>query len=84
MKIVNYSHPSSGFFANRNKVKQALLQGPLVTTLTVYSDFLSYGSGVYKHEAGEAEGGHAVSIVGYDDEKGAWLIRNSWSSAIRN
>lgn len=25
-----------------------------------------------------AGGGHAMLIVGYDDNKGAWLVRNSW------
>jgi hypothetical protein len=60
-------------------VKAALAKGPLVTTLTVYTDFLAYSSGVYKHVTGKAEGGHAVSIVGYDDTQKAWLIRNSWS-----
>jgi len=30
-------------------------------------------------DAGDLLGdGHAVAIVGYDDERGAMLIRNSW------
>lgn len=39
---------------------------------------MTYAGGVYKHVTGGALGGHAVSIVGYDDSKQAWLIRNSW------
>ena len=31
--------------------------------------------------AAAQKGGHAVSIVGYDDSKNAWLIRNSWNTA---
>ena len=27
-----------------------------------------------------ASGGHAMLIVGYDDRKNAWLVRNSWGS----
>jgi C1A family cysteine protease len=61
-------------------VKQALKHGPLVTTLDVYADFITYGSGVYKHTTGDYMGGHAVSIVGFDDSKQAWIIRNSWGS----
>ena len=64
-------------------VKAALQTGPLITTLDVYADFESYSSGVYKHvdDGSQPEGGHAVSIVGYDDTKNAWLIRNSWNTA---
>ena len=61
-----------------DSVKRALAHGPLMTTLTVYSDFLTYSSGVYKHVTGEALGGHAVSIVGYSDSDRAWIVRNSW------
>ena len=59
-------------------VKAALIKGPLITTLTVYADFDTYVSGVYKHVSGAMLGGHAVSLVGYDNDKRAWLIRNSW------
>ena len=34
--------------------------GPVQTAFTVYEDFLSYHSGVYKHTTGNALGGHAV------------------------
>lgn len=72
--VINPSSNSVDFQA----VKQALQKGPLVTTLSVYADFMSYGAGVYKHTTGEYLGGHAVSLVGYDDAKRAWIIRNSW------
>jgi C1A family cysteine protease len=78
-KIASSTTPSSGF-PNAAAVKAALAKGPLVTTLNVYNDFLAYSSGVYKHTTGDVEGGHAVSIVGYDDNQRAWLIRNSWST----
>ena len=77
-KISNYTTPSKAA-ANLQAVKAALAKGPLVTTLTVYADFVTYSSGVYKHTTGAALGGHAVSIVGYDDADQAFIIRNSWS-----
>jgi len=77
-KIAGYTTPSRSA-RNITAVKQALLKGPVMTTLTVYSDFITYGGGVYKRSSKEALGGHAVSIVGYDDSKNAWIIRNSWS-----
>ena len=79
MRIANYSTPTRGS-KNVEAVKQGLQQGPLVTTLTVYEDFMSYASGVYKHVKGSYLGGHAVSIVGYDDTQRAFIIRNSWGA----
>lgn len=76
-RISNYTTPTSSF-KNLAAIKQALLKGPLVTTLDVYLDFIAYGGGVYKHVSGDALGGHAVSIVGYNDADQAFIIRNSW------
>ncbi len=72
-KISSVSTPG-----NTDAVKAALKHGPLVTTLDVYADFIVYGSGIYKHTTGDYMGGHAVSIVGFDDARRAWIIRNSW------
>lgn len=77
-KIAGSTTPTMGT-ANIQAVKTALEKGPLMTTLTVYEDFMLYSSGVYLHATGPALGGHAVSLVGYDDTKRAWLIRNSWA-----
>ncbi len=70
--------------ANTSAVKKALIDyGPLVTSYTVYQDFSAYDSGVYEHVYGDALGGHAVAIVGYNDEwgnetEGYWICKNSW------
>ena len=77
LKITGYSTPTM-FFPSTDAVKKALQKGPLITTLSVYTDFLFYRSGVYKHTTGKLEGGHAVSIVGYSDPDQAWIVRNSW------
>lgn len=77
VKLSSYSTPTRRV-ANVEAVKRALQNGPLVTTLSVYADFMAYGSGVYKHVSGEMLGGHAISIVGYDDAKQAYIVRNSW------
>lgn len=79
IKIASYGTPTR-YAKDIDSVKQALQSGPLVTTLSVYADFMSYGSGVYKHVSGDFLGGHAVSIVGYDDTKRAFIIRNSWGT----
>jgi len=61
-----------------SEAKKALQNGPLMTTMTVYEDFMLYTGGVYQYVTGKALGGHAVTIVGYDDAAGAWIVRNSW------
>lgn len=73
-------------------IKSALFEyGPLPTTLDVYTDFFSYRSGVYSLAAGccpdskscpncHYEGGHAVLIVGYDDEEEYFTVKNSWGT----
>lgn len=53
--------------------------GPLETGFTVYEDFMSYESGVYKHTTGSQLGGHAVKIVGWGD--GYWICANSWGTS---
>lgn len=77
IKIADYKKPTT-LFKSLNAVKKALLNGPLMTSMTIYEDFLTYGKGIYKHSKGRRLGGHAVSIVGYDDNKKAFIIRNSW------
>lgn len=76
-KIITWSTPTF-FLSNTEKVKEALQKGPLMTSFSVYEDFMFYKGGVYKHVTGKVVGGHAVTIVGYDDADKAWLIQNSW------
>lgn len=76
-KSLGSSNPS-GWFGSVQKVKEALKKGPLVTTMTVYEDFLTYAGGIYKSVGSHSVGGHAVSIVGYNDQERYWIVRNSW------
>jgi C1A family cysteine protease len=54
--------------------------GPLSACFSVYDDFYSYSSGVYTHISGNLEGGHCVSVIGYDDNQGCWICKNSWGT----
>ncbi len=48
----------------------------------VYADraFQAYRSGVFTGTDNRSQPNHAVLLVGWDDAKGAWLLKNSWSS----
>ena len=83
-------------------IKQHLANGNIaVTSFSVYqtwynyypADRTGYNNGVYYAPDGNYVGGHAVTLVGYDDNKsyvdhrdgqthyGAFLLANSWSSS---
>ena len=78
IRIKSISTPSTRFGGSDKKVKEALKHGPLLTTMNAREDFLYYKGGVYKATTSKKAGGHAVAIIGFDDEKKAWLIKNSW------
>ncbi len=68
---------------NEVAIKAALADGPLVTTMDVYDDFYSYSGGIYqKLPDANYEGGHAIVLVGYDDEGPIpyWICKNSWGT----
>ncbi len=54
--------------------------GPVVTAFYVYTDFYYYTSGVYSYTWGSYQGGHAVVIVGWDDSKSCFIVKNSWGT----
>jgi cathepsin B len=57
--------------------------GPVSTGMVVYPDFYNFDpkKEIYSWNGqGEVIGGHAISIVGWGEEKGKkyWIVRNSW------
>ncbi len=78
VKITSYRTESFFFALFTDSIKKALRKGPLLATMTVYEDFMFYKDGIYKYTSGEQLGGHAVVIEGYDDNQGAWIVRNNW------
>ena len=55
--------------------------GPVVAGMQVYDDFYAYKTGVYrKSSQAQRRGGHAVCVVGYDDNAGCWIAKNSWGN----
>jgi hypothetical protein len=59
--------------------------GPVTCELQVYSDFIEWKPeyGVYRHNpSSELRGGHGLLIVGYDDVRGCWILKNSWGTGF--
>lgn len=63
-----------------NQMKAWLLQGPLVSIMTVHESFFNYVSGIYKSQgaADPVAGGHGIGCFGGNDAQKFWLRRNSW------
>ena len=60
------------------ELKQALCNyGPLGVAVAVTPAFQAYKSGVF-NEKSTIEINHAVTLIGWDDSKQAWRIKNSW------
>ncbi len=63
-------------------IKTALCQhGPLATAVMVDQPFQAYTGGVFdEHTKSFPWINHGVTIIGWDDSKHAWLIKNSWGT----
>ena len=61
-------------------IKRALCAyGPLAVAVEVTTAFQAYRSGVFnEHATGDIN--HGVTIVGWDDAKQAWRMKNSWGT----
>jgi C1A family cysteine protease len=63
-----------------DKIKQHICQGiPIIFGMDVYENFDSNGDGVIPMPVGSPIGGHAVVIVGYDNNR--LKFRNSWGTS---
>ena len=63
-------------------MKNAIMSGgPVEVGFDVYSDFMSYKSGIYKQTSSQLLGGHAVKAIGWGVQNGTkyWIMANSWN-----
>jgi C1A family cysteine protease len=60
------------------QLKTALIEhGPIVAPIHYDACLVNYKGGVF-NERNLKKVNHVVLLVGWDDEKGAWLVKNSW------
>lgn len=75
----DYVSSSPQNVAPTDEIKRAIiLYGSVVSILKFDNCLNLYGGGVF-NETQNSLGAHLVLIIGWDDEKGAWLIKNSYS-----
>jgi len=84
MKITGYDSSTGS-----QQMKRWLCEeGPLVSMFNVYDDFYLFwrggAKGIYSNVAGKIRGGHAVTVIGYDDVNTCWICKNSWGPAHDN
>ena len=61
-------------------IKQALCaHGPLAVAVNATSAFQHYTSGVF-NEHNNSGINHGVTLIGWNDSKNAWLVKNSWGT----
>jgi C1A family cysteine protease len=70
--------------ATINNIKAAVATSglPVMFGCTVYDSIFNTGSdGMIPAPGGSVAGGHAMAILGYDDAKQRFLIKNSWGTS---
>ncbi len=62
------------------ELKSALIEkGPLAVAVAATDFFQDYTGGVFDESSNDPIN-HVVTLVGWDDGKGAWLVKNSWGT----
>lgn len=66
--------------------KEILKNGPVVAHMTIFTDFLTYKTGMYHRteDAFKFNGNHIVKIVGWEKQADSgehWIIENVWGQS---
>jgi C1A family cysteine protease len=76
----DYVVPNAAEVAPTDILKRAVIAyGAIATLIKLDNCFALYGGGVFNEER-KTGGEHLVLIIGWDDAKGAWLVKNSFGT----
>lgn len=80
LKVIWYGRVAQNEAAIKNTL---VANNPIMLGFAVYESFMTFKNGVCPMPAKGEDmiGGHCVALVGYDDERKAFLVRNSWGTA---
>ncbi|XP_015782231.1 cathepsin B-like [Tetranychus urticae] len=84
IKLNRYFAVTNNYVNYEDKIMSSItLDGPISAYMAVYSDFLSYKSGVYKRLSDRYLGVQNIKIIGWGTENGVdyFLAVNSWGTA---
>ncbi len=66
---------------NVDAIKQAIYTYGSVASLVYVDDYWSaYTGGTFNRNASSSYPNHAIMLVGWDDSRGAWKLKNSWGT----
>lgn len=78
MRSRTWGYVIAGGSPSVRELKEALCEfGPSAVSVRATDAFAAYTGGVFNENASGAVN-HAVTLIGWDDQKEAWLIKNSW------
>ncbi|NIA09776.1 MAG: PKD domain-containing protein [Nitrospiraceae bacterium] len=74
--------------SGRSAIKNAIVNyGPVVGAFEVFEDFYydypnesRWPDNIYYYQDGDSLGWHCIAVVGYNDNPGYWICKNSWGS----
>jgi cathepsin B len=80
------TQPKSLAQGDYTAIQNALMTGPVMSTMYVYDDFINYIKGIYIRTGGSNFlGGHAVKTVGWGHDLKTsidyWIVANSWGAS---
>jgi hypothetical protein len=82
VKDWDHIKPTFNGIPENNNIKQHIMTyGPVAVGIVVSDDptdpFYYYDDGIFNNDIG-GDISHAVNLVGWNDDEGYWILRNSW------
>jgi C1A family cysteine protease len=76
-----FVHPF-GITPGVGELKEAICEhGAVAATVYVSDAFQQYTGGVFNEQNNGHWPNHAIALIGWDDKKNAWLLRNQWGTS---